>query len=235
MFLSDAHIHLNEEANGTYHDLNSLDLAISCTAKHSEWSIEPTRIKGRTIRSLGIHPWYYGEWNRSLSDELRCILSENEDIHVGEIGLDAKHGELSDQTTAFEEQMNLCSEFERIASVHMVGACEKPILDIIIRNPNCRRIILHSFKGPESYIKPFSRNGCMFSISPRIMSLSEERRKRLLSAIPIDNILLETDYPNAGRGFESMEKHMNDIAKILDYDTESLSSLIHDNFTRMLE
>lgn len=170
-----------------------------------------------------------------VSDELRMILSENNDAHVGEIGLDTKHGSLDDQIIPFTEQMNLCSEFGRIASIHMVGTCEKQVLDIIRKNKGCKGVILHSFRGPESYIKPFAENGCMFSVSPRIMAMSDKRRKGLLSAIPLDRLLLETDYPHAGKGFESLGKFIMGVANTMDYDAESLSSSIHDNFTRMLK
>lgn len=162
-------------------------------------------------------------------------MSEDGEAHVGEIGLDAKHGTLDEQIAPFAEQMSICSEFGRIASVHMVGACENHILNIIKRNRGYRGIILHSFKGPESYIKPFAENGCVFSISPRIMAISEERRMRLLSAIPLDRLLVETDYPHAGRGFESLGGFIAEIADAMDCDAESLSSTIHDNFVRMLK
>lgn len=235
MFLIDAHLHLNEDCSGRYSDLDSIDIAMTCTAQHSEWTTEPRPIVGRTIRSFGIHPWYCGQWNHTVSDELRAILSEDREAHVGEIGLDAKHGTLDEQIAPFAEQMGICSEFGRIASVHMVGACENHILNIIKGNRGCRGIILHSFKGPESYIKPFAENGCMFSISPRIMAMSEERRMRLLSAIPPDRLLIETDYPHAGRGFESLGGFIAEMANGMDCDAESLSSTIHDNFVRMLE
>lgn len=235
MFLIDAHLHLNEDCSGPYSDLDSIDVAMTCTAQHSEWTMEPKPIGGRTIRSFGIHPWYCGQWNRIVSDELRAILSEDKEAHVGEIGLDAKHGTLDDQIAPFIEQMDICSEFGRIASVHMVGACEKHILDIIKGNHDCRGIILHSFKGPESYVKPFTENGCVFSISPRIMAMSVERRMRLLSAIPLDKLLVETDYPHTGRGFESLGRFIAEIADAMGCDAESLSSTIHDNFMRMLK
>ena len=235
MFLTDAHMHLNELSDKRYDDIKSLNAAITCTARRSEWYTPLTKDIS-AIHSYGIHPWYCEEWNESAYSELISILEKDSKACVGEIGLDTKHNDISKQIVPFTEQMKICSKYGRIASIHMIGGCEKHILDTIRKyGKDCKGAILHSFKGPVSYVKAFAESGCYFSVSPRIMQMSEEKIKKILCSIPSDRLLTETDYPNTGMNFKSMEKHLTAISSILETDCEKLSLMIYDNIMRLIE
>lgn len=235
VFLTDAHMHLNELSDSRYDDIKCLSAAITCTARRSEW-YAPLTNDIPAVCSYGIHPWYCEEWNESTHSELISILEKDSKSCVGEIGLDAKHGDISKQIVPFIEQMKICSEYGRVATIHMVGGCEKHILDTLREyGKGCKGEIIHSFKGPVSYVKAFTESGCYFSVSPRIMLMSEEKIRKILCSIPSDRLLLETDYPNTGRNFESMEKHLTDISSVLKTDCEELSHIIYDNIKRLIE
>lgn len=112
---------------------------------------------------------------------------------------------------AFLEQLDIASEHGRIANVHMVG-CEKVILDAIrAHGRGCRAVVLHSFNN-ESYAKAFSELGCMLSVNPRILARSDARVSRLISSIPEERLLLETDAPYTARGFAGMEDFAERLA-----------------------
>ncbi len=205
-------------------------MLVGCTARASEWDAMAFLRDGRLVKSYGIHPWYPEDWCASTESRLISILDSDPSAHVGEIGLDAKRGILQDQMDPFIAQLGIAERFDRIASIHMVGT-EKQVLDALRARPH-GRTILHSY-GSDSYVRPFASEGCYFSISPRILSRSDIRVRRLLEAIPADRILLETDAPNVPRGFEGMEAFsarlaaVSGIGDISDIAYANLRRLIH--------
>ena len=212
MAISDAHMHPMDCGTGQYYPgSDSVEVLVGCTARASEWDAMLSLGDRRVVRSYGVHPWYPGEWGPGAEARLRDILSEDRSANVGEIGLDAKRGSLEDQVAPFEAQLSLAESEDRIASVHMIGT-EKDVLDMLRARPH-GRVILHSY-GSDSYAKPFAEEGCFFSISPRILSRSDVRVRRLLEALPADRILIETDAPNTGRGFEGIEAFAERLSEI---------------------
>lgn len=201
---ADAHVHAAEPGySDRYPDIGDAELLFGCTARPSEWDAMSSVADPRVVRFYGIHPWYADEWSDGTEERLRSLLSLDPGAHVGEIGLDSKRGSVPDQIPVLEKQLDIASEFGRIANIHMVG-CEREVLETVRRHGRgCRTVILHSFSN-ESYAKPFSEAGCMFSLNPRILARSEARLGRLLESIPRDRLLLETDAPYTARGFGGM-------------------------------
>ena len=231
MAISDAHMHPTDCRAGEYYPgSDTAEILVGCTARASEWNAMSSLEDRRVVRSYGIHPWYPGEWGPDTEARLRDILSEDRAAQVGEIGLDSKRGVLKEQVAAFEAQLSIAESEDRIASIHMIGT-EKEVLDILRAKPH-GRAILHSY-GSDSYAKPFAEEGCYFSISPRILSRSEIRVRRLLEALPADRVLIETDAPSTGRGFDGLgafAERLSTIAgidRIGDMATANLRRLLH--------
>lgn len=231
---SDSHLHLVEEGHGDrYSDLDSADILMACTARPDEWDVQSGMTDTRIIGSYGVHPWYSDEWNDDIRERLVSILEGNRKAHVGEIGLDYKRGTVKDQMKAFEDQMTIASDMGRIATVHMVGT-EKEVLESVkLHGSGCPGIILHSY-GSDSYLKPFSGLNCYFSISPRILSRSDVRVKRLMDAIPDERLLLETDSPHAGKVFTGMHDFASRLGDITGRDPEELLSIADSNLKGLI-
>ena len=228
----DSHVHMAEPGFGDgYTDLGSAEILMTCTAKPDEWRLQEEVNDARAVKSYGVHPWYAEAWNTESRDALTELLEKG--CHVGEIGLDSKRGTVAGQMGAFTEQMEIAAEHDRIATVHMIGT-EKEVLDTLRgMHGRCPRVILHSY-GSDSYLKPFSELGCRFSISPRILSRSDVRVSRLMSKIPEDSLLLETDAPNSGRGFEGMVPFAERLAGITGTDTETLLETAAGNLRELI-
>ncbi|MCQ2053317.1 MAG: TatD family hydrolase [archaeon] len=211
---TDSHVHTIDVGYGEHS--SSAKLLFSCTVRPSEWDRLIAVNDERIVHFYGTHPWYYREHDQK---RLVTILQNDPKACVGEIGLDAKHGVLGEQMPVFLEQLALCEKYGRPANIHMVG-CENEMLRVL-RKTNVTAI-LHSFSGPESYIKPLTDCGCYFSISPRILRKSEKNIKSLLSVIPDDRLLLETDAPNTDIG---IEEFLDKISVILDVETFDLKRI----------
>lgn len=234
---ADAHLHMTEAGfPGDYPDIGDAGLLLSCTAERREWEELRSISDPRVRRFYGIHPWYAEEqWNGASVCELRGFLEMDPKAGVGEIGLDIKRVNMDDQIPAFTNQLSLAAEMCRPVAVHMVG-CEKETLDSIrMYGKGCSSIILHGFSSSESYVKPFSDLCCYFSIGPRILKRSEERVGRLLRTIPKDRLLLETDAPHQGEGFQGMLAFAERMARIIDMNPSEVLEFTLENTRRALD
>ena len=223
MAYADSHLHV---ADPRFKDIDSgAEVLFGCSSTPDEWDYLSRMIGGKVVRFYGTHPWYY---EKTDLEGLERLLADDKEGNVGEIGLDSKHGSLEDQIEPFVSQLKLAEKYGRIANIHMVR-CEEEMLKIL-RKHNVR-CILHSFSGPESYIKPFAECGCYFSISPRIHRKSEEKIRSLISKIPEDRLLIETDSPDNQMG---MDDHIARLAKTISVSCNELESITLRNAMSLL-
>jgi len=227
----DAHLHAVEGVTDTYSDFNELDCYATCTAKADEWASQIAIEDERAIKFYGVHPWYAEQWTLENKKRLFDLLQADPKAHVGEIGLDSKRGQILGQTMIMIQQLDIAEYFNRVVAIHDVG-CEKMILDAL--KGRKLKVILHSY-GSDSYLKPYSEMECFFSISPRILSRSDMRVKRLLDAIPEDRLLLETDFPSVNKEFTGMRDFAVRLGKVIGKDSEWLISTSDDNFRRLFQ
>jgi len=226
----DSHMHGTEGVPDNYSDFGELTRMVSCVAKADEWDRQAAIDNPRMIKSYGVHPWYAEDWTLENKKRLYDILQSDPDAQVGEIGLDSKRGQILGQTMIMIQQLDLAEHFHRVVTIHDVG-CEKMVLDAL-QGRKMRGIILHSY-GSDSYAKPYSEMGCYFSISPRILSRSDIRVKRLLDAIPSDLLLLETDSPTCGKDFRGMRDFAERLGGIIGRSADDLISTAEENLGRL--
>ena len=231
MRITDAHLHLLNAA-GPYPGIGDAELLFTCTAQHSEWMTQTSESIANAVRFYGIHPWYTEQWDEDSSKELRSILANDPEAHVGEIGLDSKHGDPAAQERAFAEQLGIASDLGRCVNIHNIGCDGKTVSLLKKHGKGCRSIILHSYKSPD--IRPFLGTNCYFSVNPRILSKSRENIVQIISQIPKDRLLLESDYPYATKDFVSMEDFVTILAGILGTDSGSLADTAADNLRRTI-
>jgi TatD DNase family protein len=113
---------------------------------------------------------------------------------LGEIGLDASSGvPLALQTRNFELILAMLTEEPRLTSVHSVGAT-KLVLELLERH-RPKGIVLHWWRGSENETIRAIELGCYFSVNS-----AEIRRPKVLSLLPLERVLTETDHPFGNRG-----------------------------------
>ncbi len=226
----DAHLHGTEAVPEGYSDYSELSRMVSCVAKVDEWDAQELIEDDRMVKCYGVHPWYAEDWTLESKRRLYDMLEKDPRIHVGEIGLDSKRGKILGQTMVFIQQLEIAEYFHRVVSVHDVG-CEKMVLDAL-KDRKLGGVILHSY-GSDSYVKPYSEMGCYMSISPRILSRSEIRVKRLLDAIPEELLLLETDSPACGRDFSGMGDFAQRLGGVIGRSPQRLMDAAEENLGRL--
>ncbi len=231
MRLTDAHMHLADFDGGFR--IDDYELFCACVAKHSQWDVQTSFDYDNCVLFYGIHPWYADQWDSTVKNELTTILESNRNAHIGEIGLDSKHGVMELEEKAFAEQLDVASEMDRCVNIHNIG-CDGPLVSMLKKHgKGCRSIILHSFRNPDPH--PYSGLDCYFSINPRILSKSEDNVREIVSKLPKDRVLLETDYPHVPKDFVSAEDYINRLSSVLGMSPEELAGTAADNLRRALE
>jgi TatD DNase family protein len=156
--------------------------------------------------SLGLHPC-----NVHSRDQIQRMVTlvrqhANEIVCIGEVGLDFTPGILKDTATRYDltveevkelqkealvEFCKLSIELDLALNVHSRSA-GRPCLNLLKEN-KVQKAMLHAFDGSVKVAKQGIQEGYMFSIPANICR--SEHFENLAKAVPIDNLLIETDSP----------------------------------------
>lgn len=141
--------------------------------------------------SLGFHPELIGEFP-NLIPEMWQLLPQAR--YIGEVGLDYKTGSKfkTEQVHFFETLIEKChSQGNKILTIHSRRSAEE-IVSIIGNGFNSKHI-LHWYSGSIKTLKLAIENGAYFSIN---YSMTESvSGKKIISEIPLNRLLLESDGP----------------------------------------
>jgi len=170
-------------------------LTVTTTPKAWPRNYELTRHTRFVRAALGLHPQLVAEragelplWERHLS----------ETRYVGEVGLDAGprfYKSLDTQKRVFRSILERCAEAgDKVLTVHSVRSVPA-VLDMVEQYlPQDRgTVVLHWFTGSNSEARRAAALGCYFSINAEMTRT--DRGRSLVSCLPIDRILTETDGP----------------------------------------
>ncbi|GAP21942.1 TatD family hydrolase [Leptolinea tardivitalis] len=195
--LIDTHCHLdfyknpervaqNMEMQGGY--------VISMTNLPSHYVFSQPHVKPfKKVRlSLGLHPL---EIERHTNREFE-IFSEMVDTtsYIGEVGLDFSREWKSSserQIRSLNFVLGLLNQKPKFVSLHSRGA-EKEVLDILIDN-KIQVAVFHWYSGSITTLDVILQKGFYFSINPSMIKSNQGRK--IISYIPRDRILTETDGP----------------------------------------
>jgi len=145
--------------------------------------------------ALGLHP----EIAERKANERDLLLSNVAQApFIGEVGLDGSprcRPSLPLQRAILEAVIAECGrQGGRIISLHSRGATTE-VLDVLEKYPSAGKPILHWFSGTSRELQRAIELGCWFSVGPAMLSGAKGRE--LLSKMPTDRVLPETDGPFA--------------------------------------
>jgi TatD DNase family protein len=168
-------------------------ITIGMTNLPSHFSIGFSHVRQyKYIRlALGLHPLLANEHSKEY-----LIFKEfvNKTSYIGEVGLDFSREGISTkdvQIKSFEYVLNCIKGQNKIVSLHSRRA-EKDTLQMLLAN-KIENAIFHWYSGSISVLESIAKSGYYFSINSA-MTLSENGRK-IISKVPKDLILTETDSP----------------------------------------
>ncbi len=148
--------------------------------------------------AAGIHPHDAPTATEEAMAELRnLICGEPKIVAVGEIGLDfyRDRAPRDDQRQAFRRQIRLALEVGRPIIVHDRDAHEEVVR--ILREEKAAEVggVLHCFSGDLAMARDCMDLGFYISFPGTITFPKNEELRAVVSGIPIERLLIETDCP----------------------------------------
>lgn len=187
--------------------------------------------------SVGLDPTQFKDC-KLAADWIRC--NKERIISIGETGLDhyriRDHREREIQEACFKSLISLAQELELPIQIHSRSAGRKALE--VLDSSNAERVHLHAFDGKASLARTASRDlGYYFSI-PTSVARSPQKRK-LVKAVAIERLLVETDSPVLGPEREMRNEPSNiwvalrETADILKREEDELREIVLENTLRL--
>lgn len=145
---------------------------------------------------IGLHPVYVKE---DYLEELAIIekaLLDNKCIAIGEIGLDYYWDKtfIKEQKDAFKTQIHWAKETKLPISIHTRDSIDDGIDMITSLQDGNLQGVFHCFSGDLDQAKRIIDVGFKMGIGG-VLTFKNSELKNFIKAIPLENIILETDAP----------------------------------------
>lgn len=170
-------------------------LTVTTTPRAWTQNVALTSRSTRIRAALGLHPQLVAKHSHELGLWEKYLP---ETRYVGEVGIDAGprfYRSLDAQKHVFELILRQCALVGgRILTVHSVRAAST-VLDMVEAHlaTSQGKVVLHWFGGSKSETQRAVELGCYFSVNAAM--LDNERGRALVSEIPDNRLLTETDGP----------------------------------------
>lgn len=197
----DAHIHLQDERFDADRDRlirqaeNKGVTSFFCAStrpQDTQYVIGLAQKNPRIIPFIGTHPWFSDEYDPQAFE---ATLRHYPNAGVGEIGLDGLRG-WPNQEIVFQDQLNAAARLNRPCVIHCVKSFDPAARIIKQAKKLPPALLFHGFSGTKQQADFFLRFNAYFSFSGSVLSDRKTKTHTLLSALPADRILVETDAPD---------------------------------------
>ncbi len=241
--LIDAHAHLDHydeprEALACIERRRILTLANSMDPASYEQNLALAQGCPFVFPSFGIHPRRAREHAGGVA-ELAPLVEQSP--MLGELGLDFHWVRDRDtyphQIRVFEFLVREAAEQGKIVNLHTKGA-ERRILDTL-RSFGVRKAIIHWYSGPMEVLDEMIAEGYLFTVGVEV--LYSEKIREVTRAVPLRQLLSETDNPGGNRwlaGEVAPPDIIADVvaaaARLKGLPSEKLEALIQANFLRLV-
>lgn len=194
-------------------------LIVSCCTKEEQMKNIPLLLNEDMVYlSLGFHPEEAGKISTEDLNHLEKMLkSLPRVVAVGEIGLDYFYtkDQKKEQIQLFESQLKIAERLHLPVVIHSRDATEDTIN--LLQKYKINGVI-HCFSGSLETAKIYMKMGFFLGIGG-VVTFKNSHLKEVLSQIPLESILLETDSPYLTpvpyRGKENSPKYLPIIAQFI--------------------
>ncbi|MFD3399835.1 TatD family hydrolase [Kribbella sp. NPDC058693] len=186
----DLHAHLETDLSAR--DLEGLGAVVfAATRSLAEFDQTLTRKDLVTVWGVGCHPGLRVAQEAFDSEAFAAAMRVTP--FVSEIGLDGRSAvPAALQTATFTSILRLATATPRLLSVHSYGATSA-VVDLL-ESHDFKGAILHWWLGTADETQRAIDLGCYFSVNH-----SMARKAGLISSLPVDRLLFETDHPSGDR------------------------------------
>lgn len=149
------------------------------------------RCAGFIFPAIGYHPWRLSPDN---NDETLTYIDTNlvNCVALGEVGLDYKaKTEKKIQKAIFQELLAIAKKHDKPVIVHCRYSHETAYR--MVKEARLKKAVFHWYSGPLDLIPLIAADGYYMSATPAL--LYNPYHAKAITAVPLSNLLLETDTP----------------------------------------
>jgi len=221
-------------------------MVVGVTQRSAEKAVALADKYPRVYASVGIHPHDARECSEQVLDRLRSLARHPKVCAWGETGLDFNrmYSPRRDQEKWFARQLEIADDTGLPLIFHERGS-QGRFLEMLSSTHNGKRTgVVHCFSGNASELSAYLDLGYCIGITGilTIKTRGAELR-RLVSRIPAERLLIETDAPYLTPAPEKNRVRRNEpafvkstllrLAQVREEDPEDLARTIWDNTCRL--
>jgi TatD DNase family protein len=186
--------------------------------------------------AYGLHPMLIDEHLPQHLEDLAGWITAEKPVAIGECGLDffVENPDKNAQRQYFEGQISLAAEYDLPLIIHARRSVEEVIN--LLRGHKGVRGVLHSFSGSLEQAHRLLDLGFLMGFGGPVTYPGAHRLHRLVAALPLDSILLETDSPDqpdlTHRGKRNEPFYLNLILDAVSMLRSESTSLVAEATTR---
>lgn len=149
----------------------------------------------------GLHPFYIEQHKKEYLQDLESILSREDCVAVGEIGLDTflkehKQPEIfKKQKEFFAAQIELAQQFDKPILLH-IRKSHADVLTVLKQHKYQYGGIAHAFSGGIEEAKAFVKLGFKIGVTGQITNPNAKKLHQVVQALGSEHLVLETDCPD---------------------------------------
>lgn len=169
-------------------------VTVGTDIESSRKSIEIAAEFPEVYAAVGVHPTDLPNVNDNWQDELADLLRQPKVVAVGEIGLDYfwDTTKPEDQKRFFKTQIEIAKKSALPMIIHNRRA-DADIKSILLEKQYFNGV-LHCYSSDEIFAAEMLETGLLLSFTGNV-TYGSKKLRRVLEAIPVEAIMLETDAP----------------------------------------
>lgn len=172
---------------------------VGATFKGCQDSVALAEAYDSVYAAVGIHPEEIDEINDDVMAWLKASTAHPKVVAIGEIGLDyywvKEEDQRQKQRLWFEKQMDLALEVGLPVVIHSRDAAEDTFNTIKRYNTQGINGIVHCYSYSKEIAMEYVKMGWYIGVGGVVTFKNGKKLVETVKAIPIENIVLETDCP----------------------------------------
>ena len=211
--LIDCHIHppsVRDIDDATFQQevLQAREAGLGCwmvmgtTVENSKAVVEMVNGVEDFYACVGVHPTRADHYADDTIQQLADIVASSPKVvGIGETGLDYQLSNLQPelQERVFREQIGLARELKLPLNLHTYGKSAAFELVDVLQRERAYEVggVLHNFMGNEEMAHRLADMGFYVSVSVVLMHPQADRLRGVYRAVPLGNMVMDTDWPAA--------------------------------------
>ena len=232
---ADAHCHLNlfENANRVVTECRKKGVGtIMATGGSGRDNAENAALASldSVFAVIGISPDFSSSDAIFISEIEKLVKGSRKIVGIGEIGLDLRvvdRSGLEAQRSVFIEQVRIAKNLGLPVVIHSRGLMAEIVK--VLDEERVKGAMFHFFDGDEKQAVELARKGHFISIPPTVSG----KRKKVIKALDIRSIVVETDSPIVGKTPAEVIGICESIAKIKGISLEEVAARTTENIRRL--